>query len=345
MNKSLFVAFAIIGGFALSGCVAQKDTVMLEYEKCGKTKPVLSLEQNLKKISAEEGFTARIENHTQFNPSIYGNSFADIKSELQGTNLDFDVHNYSDVMETKKISIFAKGDRHSIDKELLTIEYNIGGQKYVTIEEIVKIFENYNIFLNIPSHLHNKPIVLIPHGVYKLTDLLNEVTNKLIEMNIQSSIETKYNPSTKRKEIDIQLKELKFKYPKENLDALVKELQKYNIASRISNAEISILGNYKQQLIAKDLVERKTKNLANVYTVCFKKGSSFDSLALNDGVEAPIDTYDSIKITKTNVDSNGIEDYSVIHKTKNGSKEYKIKTNERRINISKENINAKIYLY
>lgn len=347
--KLKFLSKVLLGtGIAVfsSGCIAQKDSIQLEQEKCSQMKPVLSLEQSLRKISAEEGFTARIENHTQFNPTIYGNTFADIRNELYNTNLDFEIHNYADIMDTKKISIFAKGERYSIDKELLKVEVTVGGQKYHSVAEIVKYFNTHNYQLNIPSHLLNKPISLIPNGTYKLSDLVNELSNKLIEMSIPNTITTKYNPKTKMKEINVSLKELRFKLPKENLTSLNEELKNYNISNKIDNGEIVILGNYKNQIIAKDLIEKKTKNLGNVYVVCFKKGEkSYDSIALNDGVEAPLDTYDSIKITKLGVDENGIEDYSVVHKTKEDVKEYKLKTNERRLQIAKEKINAKIYLY
>lgn len=347
--KLKFLSKLLLGASVValsSGCVAQKDSILAEQEKCSKMKPVLSLEQSLRKISADEGFTARIENHTQFNPTIYGNSFADIRNELYNSNLDFEIHNYADVMDTKRISIFAKGERYSIDKELLKIEVVVGGQKYHSVADIVKYFNNHKYKVNIPDHLLNKPVALIPNGTYKLSDLINEVSNKLLEMNISNTITTQYNPNTKTKEIDVSLKELRFKYPKENLITLQNELKQYSISSRIDNAEIAILSNYKSQMVARDLIERRTKNLGNVYVACLKKGeNSFDSIALNDGVEAPLDTYESLKITKTNVDENGIEDYTIAHKTKDGIKEYKIKTNERRLKIAKEKINAKIYLY
>ncbi len=330
----------------LTGCVAHKDPILVEQEKCGNLKPVYSLEQNLKRISSEEGFSARVQNYTNFNPSIYAKSFNDIRSELQHTNLDFEIHNYADIMEVKKISIFSKGNRYSIDKEILKIEFIPENQKYYSVEQIVKIFEKHNYVLNVPKHLYSKPIILTPGASYKLTDLVNEVSNKLIEMSIPNTIHTEYNPSVRKNEIIVKLESLKYKFPLEALDELQKELRVNNIPSKIENGEIVILGNYKQQLFSSDLIEKKTKNLANVYIVCLKKGSeSYDAIATNDGVETPLDTYDSITISKVGTDSNGIEDYSVIHKTKGNQKEYKIKTNDRKINISKENINAKIYLY
>lgn len=348
LKKGLMFGASISSLLVLSGCAISNsgDSILKEQASCGNLKPVLSLEQNLKKISAEDGFSARIFNYTQFNPPVYGNSFLDIRNELQSTNLDFEIHNYADIMDVKKVSIFAKGNRYNIDKELLKIEFVAENQRYYTVEQIVKIFDKHNYYLNIPKHLYDKPVSLTPGASYKLSDLVNEVSNKLIEMSIPNTVKTSFNSQNKKNEIIVELNSLRYKYHMESLISIQSDLRANNIPNKIENGELVILGNYKQQLIAKDIIEKKTKNLSNVYIVCFNHGGdSFSSLAINDGVEAPIDTYESIKIQKIAVDSNGVEDYVVTHKTKDNQKEYKVKTNDRKITIAKEKINAKIYLY
>ncbi len=76
-----------------------------------------------------------------------------------------------------------------------------------------------------------------------------------------------------------------------------------------------------------------------------KKLNGFDAVVIQDGVETPLDTFESIKVIKSGEDDNGVEDYTIIHKTHNGNKEYKIKTNESKVKIAKENLNIKLKLF
>lgn len=348
MNKKFFktILLSSVSIALLTGCnMSQNKLSSVEDINCKNIKPVQSLEQTIRKISSEEGFTARIENYTQHNPTVYAKDFSDLRNELQNTNLDFEIHNYADAIDIKKVSIFLKGERYTIDKELLKIDFVATNIKYITIGDVIKIFKQHNYNLFIPTHLHNKPMTLTMNATYKLSDLLNEVSNHLISLNIQNNIKTKYDNNLKQKAIIVELEELNFKYPQEKLLKLSSELKKYSIPNKIENSTLYILGNYKQQLHAKDIIEKRMINFANIYVVCLKNNGVSSSIAAQDDIEVGIDTYESIKITKINKDENGIEEYRFVHKTKDNKKEYKLKTNEKRINITKDNINAKIYLY
>lgn len=344
IRLSLMTTMSII---ILNGCMYNNsDSLIIEEENaCGIIKPVLSFEQTIKKIASNEGFSARIKNHSNQNPSVFAKDFIDLKTEMENTNLDFEVYNYTDTMNTKRVSIFSKGDRYGIDKELMKIEYIATNTQFVTIGDVIKIFEKYQIVLDVPYHLQPKIITLTPDANYKLSDLLNEVTNKLLSMNIHNKVIAKYNPEIKKITVQVLLEELNYKYPEDVSKVLSEEFKKFNIPFKRTTESISILGNYKQQILAKDIIEKKLKNYANVYVGCLKKGNSFEGITIRDNIETPLDTFESIKITKVEENENGIEDYVVLHKTSSGVKEYKLKTNESKIKINKEDLNLKIKLY
>lgn len=347
MGKFKLSIAATIAIMFLSGCVAStsNENIIDEDNACGSIKPVLSLEQELKKLANEEGFTARIKNHSNLNPNVFAKDFIDLKTELESTNLDFEISNYTDTMNTKMISVYQRGDRYGIDKELMKIEYVATNTKFLTIGEIIKVFAKNQISLNVPYHLQSKIVNLTPNASYKLGDLLNEITNKIISMNTYCKIASRYNTINKTIEVAVILEEKSYNYPEDVSKTLTDELKKYDIAFKRTPNSISILGNYKQQILAQDIIERKLKYYANNYVACKKGFSGYDGIVLKDGIETPLDTFESITLNKISEDENGIENYILKHKTSSGIKEYKLKTNESKIKINKENLNLKIKLY
>ena len=348
MIKKSIIASCII--LFSSGCVSinknfNDDDGILT---CSKSKPLYSLEQNLKRFSLEEGFTAVIQNYTNYNPRVYAKNFVELKNELEYSNLDFEIHNYADSMETKRITIFTKNDRYHVDKELLKIEYPSENNKYLTIGEIVKIFNKQNFELVVPTHLYSKVINIIPNNYYKLSDLVNEISNKLIEMNISNSVYTGYEETKKTNLVKINLEPITYKYPNEILNVISKDLANLNIPLKIQNETMIILGNYKQQILSKEIIEKNIKNLSNMYVGCVNEGGKFKEILLQDGIETPINTYESLKFVKINNQNkslNAVDDYVLLHKFDNKVKEYKIQSNLNKVNISNENINIKLKLY
>ena len=338
MKKRVLYSFTV-ATILFTGCSIKNNDVKSELS-CEQLKPTISMEQAIKKVAYKEGFTALVENSTDRNPKIFANNFSEIKIEA-GSDIDFVINNYLDATDVKKVDIFLKTGKYELFKEIGQIEYT-SELDTMTINDVISIFSRNGISIEMPSHLINKTIELTPHIPYKLDNILNIVSNKLIEQDIYANI-TFGNKD--RKVIRFEPEPYPYAFPSEYLDVVVESLRELNIPFKRTSEYVAILGNLRQQVFAKTIIEEKTKFMNNSYVGCIKTYDGYKGVELKDGIKIPFASYNYVTLKKTGEDNNGIEQYLLTLDNSNGSKSFLLKTNRNKIIIDKPELNMKITLF